>query len=598
MNDKAESGMTDESAEKLSHDLFEMAQQSQAMFADMLKATGGAGAPNLDPLNVSEAMGEATRKLSMDPGKLMEANYNLWQQHMSLWQQASQQLLGSKEVAPVAEPDGGDRRFRHPDWKENPMFDFIKQSYLITANWLVHTMSDIEGVDPVTARKVEFYTRQFADAFSPSNFIWTNPEVLRETLETNGQNLVKGMENFRRDLEKGGGSQLQITMTDPEAFKLGENIATTPGEIIFQNDLIQLIQYQPTTAQVCQRPLLIFPPWINKYYILDLSPEKSFVRWAVDRGYTVFVVSWVNPDEELATKTFDDYLREGVVAAADAVELATGEREMTAIGYCIGGTLLAAALAYMAARGDDRIKAATFLASQVDFSEAGDLKVFVDEQQLDNLDKMMEEKGYLEGQAMFTTFNMLRANDLIWSFYVNNYLMGRDPMPFDLLHWNADATRMPRLTHMFYLREMYLHNNLAKPGGIELAGTPIDLRKVTIPIYLQASREDHIAPYSSVFKARTLFSGPVRFMLAGSGHIAGVINPPAKRKYQYWINADQPQDLEEWMAGATEHPGSWWPDWDQWLREYSGPQVLARVPGEGGLAVIEDAPGSYVKDQN
>lgn len=596
MTDESKSeGASADQAEQLSHDLFEMAHRSQAMFEELLKASAGAGGPNLDPLNVSESMSDAARQLWMDPGKLMEANFNLWQEHMKLWQQASGQLLGQVPATPVAEPERGDRRFRHPDWEANPLFDFIKQSYLITARWLVDTMSGIDGVDEATAHKVEFYTRQFADAFSPSNFIWTNPEVLRETIDTHGQNLMQGLENFRRDLDKGGG-QLQITMSDPDAFRLGDNIATTPGKVVFQNDLLQLIQYQPTTAEVYQRPLLIVPPWINKYYILDLTPEKSFVRWAVDRGYTVFVVSWVNPNEELARKTFADYLQEGIVAAADAVELATGEREMTAIGYCIGGTLLAAGLAYMAARGDDRIKAATFFAAQADFSEAGDLKVFVDEKQLDNLDGMMEEKGYLDGQAMFTTFNMLRANDLIWSFYVNNYLMGRDPMPFDLLHWNADATRMPRETHMFYLREMYLHNNLSKPNGIELAGTPIDLRRITIPIYLQASREDHIAPYSSVFKSRSLFSGPVRFMLAGSGHIAGVINPPAKRKYQYWINEEQPLDLDEWMDGAAEHPGSWWPDWDQWLGEHSGPQVLARIPGEGGLAAIEDAPGSYVAD--
>jgi len=597
MNDKADqAGATDETVEKLSHDLFEMAHRSQAMFTELLKASGGAGAPSLDPLNIGESMADATRRLSMDPGKLMEANINLWQQHMQLWQQASEQLVTDKPIAPIAEPERGDRRFSHPDWEENPLFDFIKQSYLITARWLVDTMSGIEGIDEKTAQKVEFYTRQFADAFSPSNFIWTNPEVLRETLDTHGQNLVKGLENFQRDLEKGGGKQLQITMTDPDAFRLGENIATTPGKVVFQNDLLQLIQYQPTTAEVYRRPLLIFPAWINKYYILDLTPEKSFIRWAVDRGYTVFIVSWVNPDEKLAEKTFADYLTGGVIAAVDAVEQATGEREMSTIGYCIGGTLLAAALAHMAANGDDRVKAATFLTAQVDFSEPGDLQVFVDEQQLDNLDSMMEEKGYLDGQAMFTTFNMLRANDLIWSFYVNNYLMGRDPMPFDLLHWNADATRMPRRTHMFYLREMYLHNKLMKPGGIELAGTPIDLGKVSIPVYLQAAREDHIAPYASVFKARNLYSGPVRFMLAGSGHIAGVINPPAKRKYQYWINEEQPADLQEWMDGATEHPGSWWPDWDQWLGQLSGEQVPARIPGDGELSVIEDAPGAYVSN--
>ncbi|MGI9344567.1 MAG: PHA/PHB synthase family protein, partial [Gammaproteobacteria bacterium] len=445
MNDKTDQAQANtDGMEKLSKDLFDIAQRNQEMFAQMLQASAG-GAQSLDPLNVSEPMTEAAQKLWMDPEKMMQANLELWQQHMKLWQNASGQLAGG-DSAPVVEPERGDRRFKHPDWEENPLFDFIKQSYLITARWLVDTMSGVDGVDENTARKVEFYTRQFADAFSPSNFIWTNPEVLRETLETNGQNLMQGLENFRRDLEKGGGN-LQITMTDPDAFRLGENIATSPGKVVFQNDLIQLLQFQPTTAEVYERPLVIFPPWINKYYILDLTPEKSFIRWAVDRGYTVFVVSWVNPDAKLAEKTFDDYLQEGVIGAIDAVEQATGVAEVTTIGYCIGGTLLGAALAYMAANGDDRVKAATFFAAQVDFSEAGDLKIFVDEAQLDNLDRMMEENGYLDGESMFTTFNMLRANDLIWSFYVNNYLMGKDPVPFDLLHWNSDATRMPRKTH-------------------------------------------------------------------------------------------------------------------------------------------------------
>jgi polyhydroxyalkanoate synthase len=477
------------------------------------------------------------------------------------------------------------------------MFDYIKQSYLITSRWLVNTMAAVQGLDPRTARKLEFYTRQFADAFAPSNFLWTNPEVLRATLQSQGQNLTRGYENFRRDLDKGKG-QLQITMTDPAAFELGRDIATTPGKVVFQNDLLQLIQYAPTTETVYQRPLLIVPPWINKYYILDLTPEKSFVRWAVARGYTVFVVSWVNPDTRLAQKSFADYMTEGVLAAVDAVTRATGQPDMNAIGYCIGGTLLAAALGYMAATNDERIKSVTFFATQIDFSEPGDLQVFIDEKQLQNLEGMMGEKGYLDGQAMFTTFNMLRANDLIWSFYVNNYLLGRSPAPFDLLHWNSDATRMPRNCHMFYLRQMYMLNNLVKPGAIELAGVPIDLTRVTMPVYLLASREDHIAPYPSVFKACHNYSGPVRFVLAGSGHIAGVINPPAQNKYQYWLNPRHDGnvgELEDWLNGAEEHPGSWWPDWDAWLAPQSGPQVPAREPGAGALPALEDAPGAYVK---
>jgi polyhydroxyalkanoate synthase len=576
-------------------DLMALARRNQEMFAEALKAPGDV-MQKLDPLNIGATMADAAKRMYFDPARLMQANLELWQQHMQLWQSASQRLIG-QATQPVAKPDKGDRRFRDPEWEANPLFDFIKQSYLITSRWLVSTMAAVEGLDEKTARKLDFYTRQFADAFAPSNFLWTNPEVLRATMESQGGNLARGFENFRRDLDRGQG-RLQVTMTDPAAFELGRNIAVTPGKVVFQNDLFQLIQYAPATGQVHERPLLIVPPWINKYYILDLTPEKSFVRWAVEHGYTVFVVSWVNPDSRLAEKTFDDYITEGVLAAVDAVTRATGVQEMNAIGYCIGGTLLAAALACMAARGDERVRSATFFATQVDFSEPGDLQVFIDEQQLANLDKLMEEKGYLEGQAMFTTFNMLRANDLFWSFYVNNYLLGRDPAPFDLLYWNADATRMPRRTHMYYLREMYLENNLVKPGALTLGGVPIDLTRVNIPIYLLASREDHIAPYPSVFKASHHYSGPVRFVLAGSGHIAGVINPPAQGKYQYWVNPAQDGqvgELADWLAGATEQAGSWWPDWDAWLAPQSGPQVSARTPGAGALPAIEDAPGSYVK---
>jgi len=580
--------------QRIAEDMRQLMQRNQEMFTAAFSAPGDV-MRKLDPLNVGGTLAEAGKTMYFDPAKLMQANIELWQQHMQLWQSATQRLMG-QAAAPVAKPEKGDRRFRDPEWDTNPLFDFIKQSYLITSRWLVGTMSAVQGVDDKTARKIDFYTRQFADAFAPSNFPLTNPEVLRATIESQGENLARGFENFRRDLEKGQG-QLQITMTDPGAFELGRNIAVTPGKVVYQNDVLQLIQYSPTTAEVHERPLLIVPPWINKYYILDLTPEKSFVRWAVERGYTVFVVSWVNPDARLGAKTFDDYLTEGVLGAVDAVTRATGVSEMNVIGYCIGGTLLAAALACMAARDDTRIRSATFFATQVDFSDPGDLQVFIDEQQLENLDQMMEEKGYLEGQAMFATFNMLRANDLIWSFYVNNYLLGKDPVPFDLLYWNADATRMPRNCHLFYLREMYLRNSLVKPGALTLAGVPVDLTKVTIPIYLLASREDHIAPYASVFKACHHYNGPVRFVLAGSGHIAGVINPPSQGKYQHWINekhAGQVGELEDWLGGATEHPGSWWPDWDAWLAPQSGPMVPARVPGAGALPALEDAPGSYV----
>ncbi len=576
------------------------------MFAELMKTPAARAAfgleqpSNPDPLNAAPAMQAAAQQLMMDPAKLVQANLQLWQQHMLLWQQMSSSMVGNAmgqgAAQPVAEPDKGDRRFRHPDWSENPLFDYLKQSYLITSRWLVETMSTLAGLDVQTARKVDFYTRQFADAFSPSNFAWTNPEVLRATFETQGQNLRKGLENFQRDLQRGNG-QLQITMSDPDAFELGVNLATTPGKVVFQNDLIQLIQYEPVTEQVHRTPILMVPAWINKYYILDLTAKKSLVRWAVSRGYTVFVVSWVNPDETLAHKEFDDYLTEGIIAALDAVEVATGEHEVHGLGYCIGGTLIGVGLGYLAGINDQRLKTATMFTAQVDFSEPGDLAVFIDEKQLDNLDRMMGDKGYLEAQAMFTTFNMLRSNDLIWSFFVSNYLLGKEPQPFDLLHWNADATRMPRRMHLFYLRQMYLHNNLVKPGAVTLAGVPIDLTKVTVPVYLQACREDHIAPFRSVFKARHNFSGPVRFVLAGSGHIAGVINPPDANKYQYWLNPGEPWEIDSWLRGAVEHAGSWWPDWDAWLAPQSGGMVPARKPGDAGLKVIEDAPGTFVRSR-
>jgi polyhydroxyalkanoate synthase len=493
----------------------------------------------------------------------------------------------------VVAPAPGDKRFRDKDWQENQVFDFIKQSYLLTANWLQSSIGNLEGVDPAQAKRVRFYTKQFADAISPSNFVFTNPEVLRLTMQTNGENLVKGLDHLLEDLDRGGG-QLAIRQT-ADAFRVGENIALTPGKVIFRNELVELLQYDPATAEVYERPLLIFPPWINKFYILDLRQENSFIKWLTERGYTVFVASWVNPDRRLAQKTFEDYMRDGIFACLDAVEQATGVRDPNVVGYCIGGTLLASTLAYMAAGNDTRINSATFWAAQADFSEAGDLSVFVDDAQLEALQQQMENAGgVLEGGKMATTFNMLRANDLIWSFVVNNYLLGKEPMPFDLLYWNSDVTRMPEQTHLFYLREFYKNNALSR-GKLEIGGRKLDLKKVKVPIYLQSAREDHIAPYRSVYKATKLYGGPVRFILAGSGHIAGVINAPAAKKYQYWTNDDLPDTVDEWQQGAKEHPGSWWPDWDAWLSKLSGKKIPARKPGDGKLKPLGNAPGSYVK---
>jgi len=511
---------------------------------------------------------------------------------LTLWQRTTQRFLGGS-AEPMIEPPAGDRRFRDKAWTDNTLFDFIKQSYLLTARWLQGTVKQVDGIDERTARKIDFYTRQFVDAIAPSNFLMTNPEVLRATIESRGENLINGLKNLIDDLERGKG-RLAIKMTDMAAFRIGENIALTPGKVVYQNDLLQLIQYVPTTATVKRRPLLIMPPWINKFYILDLQPANSFIRWAVGEGHTVFVVSWVNPDERLATKTFADYMREGPLAALDAIEQAIGEREANVIGYCLGGTLLASTLAYMAVKRDTRIKSATYFVAMVDFAEAGELSVFIDEEQLAALEERMDAKGYLEGRAMATTFNMLRANDLIWSFVVNNYLLGKSPFPFDLLYWNADSTRMPAAMQSFYLRNMYQENLLVKPGGISLDGVPIDLRKIKTPSFLLSTREDHIAPWRSTYAATQIYKGPVKFVLSASGHIAGVVNPPGS-KYGHWENDNNPPTPEEWFATATAVPGSWWPVWERWVSQYSGGEVPARHPGYGKLKPIEDAPGSYVK---
>ncbi|WP_428682755.1 PHA/PHB synthase family protein [Reyranella sp.] len=588
-------GLSAEESEKLQEAFKEIATRSQKLLQDFSQRYQADGQQPTDPLHLTQTFMDFTAKMLADPNRLVQAQVELWQQYMKLWQVTAQRMMG-QTVEPVAEPARGDKRFNDPAWKDEVVFDYLKQSYLLTARWLQGTIKQVEGVDDKTARKVDFYTRQFIDAVSPSNFAMTNPQVVKATVESKGENLLKGLQNLLGDLERGKGNLL-IRQTDMDAFKVGGNVATSPGKVVYQNDIMQLIQYAPSTDEVYEVPLLIVPPWINKFYILDLKAENSFIKWATEQGYTVFVVSWVNPDERLAKMVFEDYMKLGPLAALDAIEKATGQRKASAIGYCIGGTLMAATLAYMAARNDDRIVACTFFTAQVDFSEPGELGVFIDEDQLASVEEMMSKKGYLEGSEMATTFNMLRANDLIWSFVVNNYLMGKDPFPFDLLYWNADATRMPAAMHSYYLRNMYQKNLLSQPGGLVLDNVPIDLRKISIPVYIQAGKEDHIAPSRSVYKATQIYSGPVRFMLAGSGHIAGVVNPPRNKKYQHWLNETHknPPTLAEWQAGAKEFPGSWWHDWDKWLSALSGPKVPARVPGAAGLPAIEDAPGSYVK---
>ncbi len=579
---------------ELSKAMGHIAERSQRIVAEFLARTAAEpGVSSPDPLNIGSAFLEMTAKMMSDPAKLVEANLSLWQDYMALWQNTARRLLGEPSE-PIAKPDPTDRRFKDEMWEENEIFDFIKQSYLLSARWVQGVVNNIDGLDEHVAQKVDFYTRQYVDAMAPSNFVLTNPEVLRTTIETGGENLIKGLNNLLDDLERGKG-RFSIKMTDYDAFRVGENIAVTPGKVVYQNALMQLVQYTPTTPTVFEKPLLIIPPWINKYYILDLRPKNSFIKWAVDQGHTVFVISWVNPDEHLAAKTFGDYMKEGPLAALDAIEQATGQREADVIGYCLGGTLLSCTLAYMAATNDHRILSATLFTTMTDFHEPGELGVFIDEEQLTNLEERMSEHGYLDGRDMAMTFNMLRANDLIWSFVVNNYLLGKDPFPFDLLYWNSDSTRMPAAMHSFYLRKMYQENQLVVPGAIELEGVPIDLGRIKTPVYMLSTREDHIAPWKSTYSLTQRVAGPVRFVLAASGHIAGVVNPPAATKYCFWTNTRKPKNPDSWLAGAHQEEGSWWPDWNKWVGKYAGKQVPARQPGEGGLPALDDAPGSYVK---
>ena len=601
MTDHSNSGPASQSAHddaaRLAEAMTAAAEQIQRILQAQMPRGGGApgsaasGSP-VDMDSVNDAFQEMFKRMLDDPAKLFAAQTRLWQDYLAVWQNTRARADG-EQVDPIAVPDRGDKRFRDEAWAEHEAFDLVKQSYLVTSRWLTQTVQGVEGLDEKTAQKVDFYTRQFVDAMAPTNFLLTNPTALKATVDSRGENLVRGLQNLLDDLERGDG---QIRITDAAAFELGKNVATTPGSVIYQNELIQLLQFDPTTDEVYRQPLLIVPPWINKYYILDLRPENSFIKWATERGYTVFVVSWVNPDESLAEREFEDYMLQGPLAALDAIERATGEQQVSASGYCIGGTLTAATLAYLAAKGENRIANCTFFATQVDFSDPGELSVFIDERQIASLEEVMERQGgLLDGSQMATTFSMLRSNDLIWSYVVSNYLMGKEPPPFDLLYWNSDATRMPMRMHSYYLRNMYLHNLLAQPNALSMDNVPIDLTRVNIPIYMQASKEDHIAPVGSVFKGTRIFSGPVRFMTAGSGHIAGVINHPAANKYMHWTNENSGPyaTVEEWLADATETPGSWWGDWEAWLAPQSGDRVPARRPGEGELPVIEPAPGAY-----
>ena len=542
---------------------------------------------------VVKTLGQVAEYWLADPQRSLELQTRLGKAYLDLWGAAVKRLAG-EPAPPVAAPAANDKRFSDPEWTSNQFFDFLRQAYLLTTDWANKLVSDAAGLDPHTRQKADFYVRQITNALSPSNFVLTNPELLRETLTSNAENLVRGMHMLAEDIAAGGG-HLKIRQSDASMFEVGRNLATTPGKVIFQNDLMQLIQYAPSTEKVLKRPLLIVPPWINKFYVLDLTPEKSFIKWCVDQGLTVFCISWVNPDTRLAQKTFEDYVREGPIAALDVIKEATSEDKVHTAGYCVGGTMLTVALAAMAAWHDERIMSATLFASQVDFTYAGDLKVFIDEEQVKALEQRMAERGYLEGKTMAIVFNMLRSNDLVWPYVINNYLRGKAPFPFDLLYWNSDSTRLPAANHSFYMRNCYLDNKLAR-GEMMLGNTPIDVHSIKIPIYNLATREDHIAPAKSVMLASKFFGGTVRFVVTGSGHIAGVVNPPDKKKYQYWTGPrPRSANVEAWLAKAKEHPGSWWPDWFAWIKQQDPTVVPKRVPGGGKLKPIEDAPGSYVR---
>jgi polyhydroxyalkanoate synthase len=571
------------SLEEMQHWTWVMGRAQQLMLEHVAKAMGEAAEPKAPALPWLNMFG--------DPAKIAQQQAEMWTEGLSIWQRA----LGAEAPrTELVEKADRDKRFAAPQWRDNPLFDMIRQSYLLVSERLLGSVDSLEGLDPKQREKLRFMTRNFVDAMAPSNFAATNPLVLERAMETKGESLLKGLEHMLQDVSKG-----QLTHTDAEAFEVGRNIAVTPGKVVKRTPLYELIQYSPTSDEVYETPLVIFPPWINRFYILDLNPKKSFIRWAVEQGLTVFVVSWKSADETLKETTLDDYVLRGQVDAIDTVRELLGVESVHAIGYCVAGTTLAATLALLEARGQaDKVASATFFTAQVDFSEAGDLNLFVADETLQLIDQISADKGFLDGRYMAATFNMLRGRDLIWNYVTNNYLMGEDYAPFDLLHWNSDTTNLPAKWHQAYLKDFYRDNKLVQAGALAVDGTPIDIHKVKTPTYVQAGREDHIAPPASVWKITHYFQGPLRFVLAGSGHIAGVVNPPEAQKYQYWTNDGKPASLDEFVAGAAEHKGSWWPDWAKWvgaLAEKKVPAKGARVPGKGRLKAIEDAPGSYVK---
>ena len=560
------------------------------------RPSSGNGSPGIgtlpDPLRLDDATRQLWSCLAVDPSPLAGAWVELVQSWCALWMYGAARMAGV-EAQPVTRPDESDRRFRDPAWDEVPWLDVLKQAHLVNARACTGLPARVAGLDESARHRLEFAARQVADALAPTNFFPTNPAAVRTAFESGGVSAVNGLKQLLRDLDPETG-RLNVRMCPPDAFRVGETIAVTPGKVVFRNDLIQLVQYAPATPAVHRRPLLLVPPWMNKFYVMDLRPGNSMVEWLVARGHTVFIISWVNPDSSFAGKGFDDYMLEGPLAALEAIERATGEREVNAVGYCLGGILLSALSAWLRARGESRLASATYLATMVDFSDVGAIGVFIDEEGLPALESAIGARGYLSGQQVADTWRAVRANDLVWSFYVSSYLLGKEPPALDILFWNCDPTNMPAAMHTFFMRNMYVGNRLREPGGLTLAGEAIDVTRITTPSYVLATVEDHIAPWKTCYETTQLFAGPVEFVLGASGHIAGVINPPARHRYGYRTGTDTPASPEGWLAAAREHEGSWWPHWARWVESFGGGEVPARSPGDGGLPAIEDAPGSYV----
>ena len=585
--------------EKFATNMAKVVEEGGKAFAAWLKprAEGKVKEPHEQVTDIVKTLGRVAEYWMTDPRRTVELQTNLSKAYLDLWSNAVRRMAG-EQVEPVAKADPRDRRFADPEWSSNQYFDFLKQAYLVTSHWADHIVSEAKGLDSHTKRKADFYVKQLVNAIAPSNFLFTNPELLRLTLASNAENLARGMKMLAEDIEAGGG-ELRIRQSDHSQFEVGRNIAVTPGKVVYQNELMYFFNDTATTENVLKTPLLIVPPWINKFYILDLNDEKSFIKWVVSQGVTVFVISWVNPDARLATKTFADYMHQGPIEALNKVLEITGEPKAHTIGYCVGGTMLSVTMAYLAEKGQlDKVASATLFTAQVDFEHGGDLTLFTAEpKQVEAIERRMAELGYLEGKKMAMVFNFLRSNDLVWPYIISNYLKGEQPFPFDLLYWNSDSTRMPAANHSYYLRNCYMENKLSK-GEMELEGIHLDLKKVTTPICNVATREDHIAPAKSVLIGCKFFGGQVDYLLAGSGHIAGIVNPPAGGKYQYWVGPkpDGYDDPEVWLKQAKETKGSWWPYWVEWIRNFDRSEIPARQPGSNpNFPVLEDAPGSYVK---